>query len=50
VRLRQTAAPAFLHLRGLNTYVQSIAASVKGRRGWLARRQQAAMPLLDDSR
>lgn len=49
-RLRQTAATTFLHLRGLNPYVQSIAASVKGRRGWLARREQAAVPLLDDSR
>jgi hypothetical protein len=49
-RLRQTAATTFLHLRALNPYVQSIAASVKGRRGWLARREQAAVPLLDDSR
>lgn len=49
-RLRQTAATTFLHLRGLNPYVQSIAASVKGRHGWLARREQAAVPLLDDSR
>lgn len=42
-RLRQTTASAFLHLRGLNPYVQSIAAGSKGRRGWLARRQPTAM-------
>lgn len=50
-RLRQLGAGTFVHLRSLNPYVESISsAATTGRRGWLARRQQTAMPLLAGAR
>lgn len=50
-RLRQRSAGAFIHLRALNPYVESISsAATRGRRGWLARRQQTAMPLTAGAR